>query len=175
MFARRWWYFLVSVLDAYSRYVVHWELLTSMRAADVRRVIQQALEQSGAEPQLVSDNGSEFMASEFKQLVRLFEIEQIRIRTYHPETNGIIERFHRSTGEELADENLRTLGRARELIGRWVEHYNEERLHAGMEYLPPAEYYRGDPPARLKERKHKLEQGRTDRERSNRERLRQAA
>lgn len=169
------WYFLVSVLDAYSRYVVHWELLTSMRAADVRRVIQQALEQSGAKPQLISDNGSQFTASEFKQLVRLFEIEHIRIRTYHPESNGIIERFHRSTREELAEAELGTLGRARELIARWVEHYNDERLHAGIEYLPPAEYYRGDPPARLQERRLKLERARTIRESVNRERLQQAA
>lgn len=146
-----------------------------MRAADVRRVIQQALEQSGAKPQLISDNGSQFTASEFKQLVRLFEIEHIRIRTYHPESNGIIERFHRSTREELADEDLRTLGRARELIARWVEHYNEERLHAGIDYLPPAEYYRGDPPSRLQERRSKLAQGRARREQLNRERLRQAA
>ncbi|MEE8446303.1 MAG: DDE-type integrase/transposase/recombinase, partial [Gemmatimonadota bacterium] len=56
------WYFLVTVLDAYSRYVVHWELLTSMRAADVRLVVQQALERTGANPQIVSDNGSQFTA-----------------------------------------------------------------------------------------------------------------
>lgn len=169
------WYFLVTVLDAYSRYVVHWELLSSMTAADVRLVIQQALEQTGAKPQIVSDNGSQFTAGEFKQLVRLFELDHIRIRTYHPESNGVIERFHRSTREELGDEGLKNLGRARELIGRWVEHYNEKRLHAGIEYLPPAEYYRGDPQARMEERRRKLEQARGHRERVNRERLQQAA
>ena len=169
------WYLLVTVLDAYSRYVVHWELLTSMRAADVRRVIQQALEKTGAKPQIVSDNGSQFTAAEFKQLVRMFELEHIRIRTYHPESNGVLERFHRSTREELAEEDLGHLGRARERIGRWVEHYNEERLHAGIDYLPPAEYYRGDPPVRLEERKKKLAQARANRETVNRERLQQAA
>ena len=169
------WYFLVTVLDAYSRYVVHWELLTSMRATDVRRVIQQALEATGARPQLVSDNGSQFTAAEFKQLVRLFALEHIRIRTYHPESNGVLERFHRSTREELAEEELENLGRARELIGRWVEHYNEERLHAGIDYLPPAEYYRGDPAARIAERKQKLARARAHREDVNQERLQQAA
>jgi transposase InsO family protein len=169
------WYFLVTVLDAYSRFVVHWELLTSMRAADVRLVIQEALERTGAKPQIVSDNGSQFTAGEFKQLVRLFELEHIRIRTYHPESNGVLERFHRSTREEIGDEELGTLGRGRELIGHWVEHYNEERLHAGIDYLPPAEYYRGDPPARLDERKQKLQRARSRREVINRERLQQAA
>jgi transposase InsO family protein len=169
------WYFLVSVIDAYSRYLVHWELLCSMTAADVRLVIQQALEKTGARPQIVSDNGSQFTAAEFKQLVRRFELEHIRIRTYHPESNGVIERYHRSTREALAEQDLLNLGRARELIGRWVNHYNEKRLHAGIDYLPPAEYYCGDPPARLEQRRRKLEQARRHRESVNRGRLQQAA
>jgi transposase InsO family protein len=169
------WYFLVTVLDGYSRYVVHWELLTSMRAADVRRVIQQALERTGVKPQVVSDNGTQFTASEFKDLVKRFELEHIRIRTYHPESNGTLERFHRTTREALAEEELGNLSKARELIGRWVAHYNEVRLHAGLGYLPPAEYYRGDPERRLAERQVKLEQARCDRQRRNGERLRIAA
>jgi len=169
------WYFLVSVLDAYSRYVVHWELLVSMTAADVRLVIQAALERTGAKPELVTDNGSQFTAKEFKQLVRLFELEHIRIRTYHPESNGRLERFHRSTREALSEEELKNLVQAREVIGRWVEHYNRERLHAGLDYLPPAEFYRGDPAERLRERRAKLEVGRKQRERINRQRLQAAA
>lgn len=169
------WYFLVTVLDAYSRYVVHWELLTSMRAADVRLVIQAALERTGASPQIVSDNGSQFTAKDFKQLIRLFKFEHIRIRTYHPESNGRIERFHRTTREALEDVELENLGRARELLGRWVEHYNEKRLHASLFYLPPAEYYRGDPEARLTERREKLQAARARRENINRGRLQAAA
>lgn len=107
------WYFLVTVLDAHSRYVVHWELLTTMAAADVRRVIRQALEVTGATPQLGTDNGSQFTAAEFKDLVRRFAVEHIRIRTSHPESNGLIERFHRSTREALAEDDLRTLARGR--------------------------------------------------------------
>lgn len=164
------WYFLVTVLDGYSRYVVHWELLTSMRAADVRLVIQQALERTGAKPQVVSDNGTQFTAGEFKDLVKRFELEHIRIRTYHPESNGTLERYHRTTREALADDDLRNLSQARELIGRWVEHYNENRLHAGIGYLPPAEYYRGDPEHRFEERRIKLEKGRRERERKNQQR-----
>jgi transposase InsO family protein len=169
------WYFLVTVLDAYSRYVVHWKLLSSMRAADVRLVVQEALELTGATPEIVSDNGSQFTSREFKHMVRLFELEHIRIRTYHPESNGRLERFHRTTREALNDVELETLGRARVLIGRWVEHYNEGRLHAALEYLPPAEYYRGDPEARIAKRREKLERARARREDINRQRLEAAA
>jgi len=169
------WYFLVTVLDAYSRYVVHWELLTSMTAADVRQVVQEALEKTGAKAQVVTDNGTQFTGREFRHLVQLFELEHIRIRTYHPESNGLIERFHRSTREELADEEISNLTQAREIIGRWVEHYNHERLHASLEYLPPAEYYAGEPEKRLDERRAKLDQARKQRERINRERLQVAA
>lgn len=170
------WYFLVSVLDGYSRYVVHWELLTTMRAADVRLVIQHALEANGLKDvEIVSDNGTQFTSADFKALVRQFELHHIRIRTYHPESNGTIERFHRSTREALADEDLRNLSRARELIGRWVSHYNEQRLHAALAYLPPAEYHRGQPARRIAERQAKLERGRRHRELVNRGRLEKAA
>jgi transposase InsO family protein len=169
------WYFLVTVLDAYSRYVVHWELLASMTAADVRYVIQHALELTGAHPQVVTDNGVQFTAREFKDLVRRFEVEHVRIRAYHPESNGLVERFHRSTREALGEAALRTAERARRLVGEWVRGYNETRLHAGLGYLPPAEYYRGDPAARRRERHAKLEQARAERRRQNRERLSTAA
>lgn len=169
------WYFLVTVIDAYSRYVVHWELLTTMTATDVRLVIQEAVERTGATPQLVTDSGSQFTAAEFKDLVRRFALAHIRIRTYHPESNGVIERFHRSTRDALASSDPQNLMEARALIGTWVTHYNAERLHAALGYLPPAEYYRGDPAARQRERPQKLNQARQARRQANAERPRQAA
>lgn len=162
------WYFLVSVIDAYSRYVVHWDLLSSMTAAEVRLVIQEALERTGAQPAIVSDNGSQFTAADFKHLVRQFELEHIRIRTYHPESNGVIERFHRSTREALAESDLLNLSRAREVIDQWVAHYNHSRLHAGLNYLPPVVYYEGDPQQQLRERSAKLARGREHRAQQNR-------
>ena len=165
------WYFLVTVIDAYSRYVVHWELLTTMTAADVRLVIQQALEHTGATPQVVTDNGAQFTAAEFKDLVRRFALEHIRIRTYHPESNGVVERFHRSTREALGAQAIRNLAQARAIIAKWVQHYNEERLHAGLGYLTPAEFYRGNPAARLEERRAKLEKAQRERQRINYKRL----
>lgn len=162
------WYFLVTLIDAYSRYVVHWDLLTTMTAAEVRLVVQQALERSGAKPQIVSDNGTQFTAADFKHLVRQFELDHIRIRTYHPESNGLIERFHRSTREALSECELINLARARDLIAQWVDHYNDDRLHAALQYLPPAEYYAGAPEQRLQERSIKLASARQRRAAQNR-------
>lgn len=169
------WYFLVTVLDAYSRYVVHWDLLTNMTAAEVRLVIHDALRKTGASPEVVTDNGSQFTAKDFKKLVRDFKLEHIRIRTYHPESNGKVERFHRSTREALDEVEFENLGRAREIIGRWVDFYNTERLHASLDYLPPVEYWAGDPEARNQKRREKLERGRERRAKINRQRLQMAA
>src|SRR5690606_4335509 len=157
------WYFLVTVLDAYSRYVVHWELLTSMHARDVELVIQEAIERTGARPKIVTDNGSQFTATEFKALVRRFQLEHLRIRTYRPESNGLVERFHRSTREALDSADLENLPVVRTIIGNWVTHYNTHRLHAGLGYLTPADYYTGDPNIRRKEREEKLERARVKR------------
>lgn len=162
---------------------MHWNLLTSMAAWDVSLVVQEAPElvrqdypgASDVKPSMVSDNGPQFTSRDFKQLVRHFELEHIRIRTYHPESNGVLERFHRTTREEIADEDLKNLVRAREIIARWVKHYNEERLHAGLDYLQPAEYYHGDPAARRSERKAKLTRARDERRRINQERLKERA
>ena len=146
-----------------------------MTASDVRLVIQTALEQTGVQPQLVTDNGSQFTSAEFKDLVRRFAFEHLRIRTYHPESNGVIERFHRSTREELSETTLTNLSHARTIIAAWIAHYNEHRLHAGIGYLPPAEYYRGDPAARQAERQDKLARAREARRQHNQTRLATAA
>jgi transposase InsO family protein len=174
------WFFLVTVIDAYSRYVVHWDLLPSMTAADVRLVIQEALERSGmatalVKPQIVSDNGSQFTSKNFKQLVRQFELKHIRIRTDHPESNGVIERYHRTTREEIGEEELRNLSHAREIIAKWVRHYNERRLHAGIGYMEPAVYYSGDSEERKSCRATKLRAAREARRRINAERPEPAA
>jgi hypothetical protein len=93
----------------------------------------------------------------------------------HPESNGRIERFHRSTREALDDQDLRTwAGRARS-SGRWVEFYNTRRLHAGLKYLAPAEYWAGDPATRFEEQNEKLKQARECPEITNRKRLQEAA
>ncbi len=152
------WYFLISVLDAYSRYIVAWDLALTMAAAEVAAVTHRALEERpGTAPRVVHDNGSQFVANEWRALVAAFELVDIATKVRHPESNGRIERYHRSVREEGLDEQeLRNCTHAKEVIGHWVEHYNERRLHAALGYLRPVDYYRGDPQARRTERERKL-------------------
>jgi hypothetical protein len=86
---------------------------------------------------------------------------------YQSESNGLVEQFHRSTRDALEEQALTNLSQARAITGTWVRHYNDERLHAGLEYLPPAEFYRGNPAARIAERQAKLERARQKRQRIN--------
>lgn len=170
------WYFLVTVLDAYSRYIVHWELLSSMRADDVTDVVHAAVEKyPGVHPQVVHDRGSQFTGKEFRGLVKRFDLEDIPTRVAHPQSNGLQERWFRSLRQEgLTDRDLTSYDKAVEIIGAWVDYYNDQRLHASLRYLPPAEYLRGDPEARVRERKCKLQTARKNRRERNRTLLKQA-
>ena len=163
------WYFLVSFLDAYSRYIVHWELLDRMTAEKVTLAQHAALEKyPHARPQIVSDRGCQYTSREYKALIRQFELQHIYCRVAHPQSNGLIERYHRSTREELAEALPNNYLKAQDAIGAWVAHYNEHRLHAGLRYIEPAEYFCGDPEARLQERSSKLRQAREHRRKINR-------
>ena len=163
------WYFLVSVIDNYSRFIPHWDLVTSLKAQDVILVIHEALERhSGVHPRIVTDNGSQFTGKEFRQLVKMFELESIKTRRQHPESNGLIERFHRSVREEgICDRELKDLYHARDIIGQWIEHYNNERLHGAIQYLRPIDYYRGNPEELLQIRREKLQRAKEHRRTAN--------
>jgi putative transposase len=164
------WYFLVTVLDAYSRYIVHWELLLTMRADDVTDVIHAALEKCpGERPRMVHDRGAQFTGREFRQLTRRFNLEDIPTKIAHPQSNGLQERWFRTLRQEgLSEAELGSYERAVEVIGGWVDYYNRERLHASLKYLPPEEYFRGDPAKRISQRKKKLAQARWNRRERNR-------
>ena len=158
LWVRERWYFLVTILDSYSRYIVHWELALSMRAGEIAEITAIALERvHGKKPRIVRDNGSQFVAKEWREVMRYFEVEEIPIRARHPESNGRIERYHRSVREEaFGDTEVEDLYRAKDLLAEWVRYYNEERLHSALGYLRPVDYYLGNPQALLAERKRKL-------------------
>lgn len=162
------WYFLVSVLDSYSRYIVAWELTLSLAAAEVVNVVHGALEaRVGVRPRVVRDNGSQFVAKEWRQLVAEFELVDIATKVRHPESNGRIERYHRSVREEgLAETQPGDLYEARQMIGEWVSYYNNQRLHASLQYLRPVDYYRGNPEALVHERRRKMLEASKHRNRS---------
>jgi putative transposase len=164
------WYFLVTLLDSYSRYIVHWELALTMRADEVAEITARALEQVHRKrPRIIRDNGSQFVAKECREVMRHFEVEEIPIRVRHPESNGRIERYHRSVREEaFGDTEVGDLYQARDLLAEWVRYYNDERLHSALEYLRPVDYYLGKPQALLARRKTKLREAAARRKEVNR-------
>lgn len=171
------WYFLVTVIDAYSRYIVHWRLLFTMTGYDVVDVLEEALETTpGANPQIVSDNGSQFIGKEFRQLVKRHALTDIKTHKRHPESNGLIERYHRTFREEAQRENPASdYYQATDRITRWVNYYNQQRLHSAISYLRPVDYYRGNPEKLIKERLDKLKRARIKRRQLNQQRLKMAA
>jgi len=152
------WYFFIAVLDAYSRYIVHWDLLENASAWDVRAVVQSALKKfPDKKPRIVTDNGPQFKSKEFRELLKEFSLKDIKIRIKHPESNGTIERFHRSLREEgLCDQQLQDKYKAIDIISKWVYYYNHQRLHAALKYLRPVDYLNGNEEELLKSRREKL-------------------
>lgn len=156
------WFHLIDVLDAYSRYLVYWEVLLSARADVIVLAAQRALESLAGrkqygEPEIVHDRGPQFVGHEWRVFIRNAEVGDIPTRAHHPQSNGRIERFHRTTKEEgLSEQDRDDLFRARDALTRWQRYYNHERPHTALHYLRPIDYYRGDPRARLAEREEKL-------------------
>jgi transposase InsO family protein len=90
-------YFLCSMLDGYSRAIVHWEIRPKMEEQDVEVVLQRAKEKyPEAKPRIISDNGPQFLAKDFKQFIRLCGMTHVRTSPYYPQSNGKLERFHRT-------------------------------------------------------------------------------
>jgi len=157
------WYYLVDILDGYSRFLVHWSLNLTMLAETVTLTVQEALERlperRPGEPKLVHDRGSQFLSKEWRAFVEAAEVTDIKTRVAHPQSNGRLERLHRTHREEgLNEEALSDYYRAVEAMTSWSHYYNQERPHSALKYLCPIDYYRGDPEARLADRERKLVQ-----------------
>ncbi len=162
-FAGRWFWF-VDVLDAYSRYLVHCEVLLSARAEGVQLAMQRAVDRLGdrvrraGEPEMGHDGGPQFLGHEWRLFVRQAGLTDVRTMAYHPQSNGRDERLHRTIREEVLVAPEDTLYHVQELIASFQRYYNDQRPHSALHYLRPIDYYRGDPAARLAERQAKLHQ-----------------
>ena len=159
-------YFYISVLDGYSRYMVHWEICPTMKEVDIEMVVQRALEKHpGVKPRIISDNGPQFIANDFKAFVRFAGLTHVRTSPYYPQSNGKLERFHGT----LKDECIRpgcpeTIEEANRKVERFVEHYNHVRLHSAIGYVTPADKLAGLEPEINRERDRKLEEARQRRQ-----------
>lgn len=168
-------YYFVAFLDEYSRYIVHHEMLPGMDGLSVSCAAQKAIETlpRGADgkpatpPEIRSDNGSCYISQEFRAVLQENGLGHHRIQPHCPEENGLMERANRTLREGLDEASPTNLLEAESLMNRIVGRYNEVRLHSALGYLPPREYYRGDPSERYETRRVKLSQARHRRRERN--------
>lgn len=151
--------FLISVIDGFSRYIVHHELRVTMQEHDVQLTIERALHLfPDARPRIISDNGTQFVAKDFTEFMRLKGLQHVRTSIAHPQSNGKLERFHATISAEcLRKESFLDLDDARWRIADYVTFYNTKRLHSAIHYLTPQEVLTGRTLERLRERDLKLQ------------------
>jgi transposase InsO family protein len=168
-------YYLVNFIDEYSRYLVHWELLTSMDGHSISVAAQRALEtlpqnasgEVSVKPMIRSDNGSCYISREFGGLLAHHHLTHHRIKPHCPEENGIMERCNRTLREAIEEHELTGRYESEKVIGELVKHYNEVRLHSALMFQTPATWYRGDPNRLSEDRRRKLAQARHRRKQFN--------
>jgi putative transposase len=155
-------YYLCSLLDGYSRYIVHWEIRESMTEQDVETIVQRALEKHpGVSPRIISDNGPQFIAKDFKTFIRLCGMTHVRTSPFYPQSNGKLERWHGSLKREcVRPAAIESVEEARRKVDSYVDHYNRERLHSAIGYITPADKLAGLESVIFAERDRKLEEAR---------------
>ena len=159
-------YYLCSVLDGYSRYIVHWDLREAMREADIEIILEAAKEKyPQAKPRMISDNGPQFIARDFKEFIRISGMTHVRTSANYPQSNGKIERWHQSLkGECIRPGTPLSVEDARRLIERYVDHYNTVRLHSAIGYVTPRDMLAGRQAEIHAARDRKLEEARRQRQ-----------
>lgn len=155
-------YYLCTVLDGYSRYVVHWEIRERMTVQDVEVILQRAKESvSEVHPRIISDNGPQFVSRGFKEFIRISGMTHVRTAPYYPQSNGKIERWHSSLKQEcIRPKTPLDIEDARQLVGRYVLHYNTKRLHSAIGYITPKDKLEGRESVIFTARHLKLQQAR---------------
>ena len=163
-------YYLCSILDGYSRFIVEWEIRESMKEPDVELIVQRALEKfPGVKPKLISDNGPQFIAKDFKEFIRLSGMTHVRTSPYYPQSNGKQERMQGTVKREcIREENPATEEEARRVAGKYLDYYNDGRLHSAIGYVTPRDMLEGRAEAIQAEREQKLAEARERRKASRR-------
>ncbi len=161
-------YYLCTVLDGASRYIVDWTLRESMTEPEVEILLQRAKEKfPAASPRIISDNGPQFIAKDFKEFIRISGMTHVRTSPYYPQSNGKIERWHKSIKSECIRPGVPlSLDDAKRLIAQYIGVYNEQRLHSAIGYVTPLAALEGRREAIQSDRDRKLEQARMRREQS---------
>jgi transposase InsO family protein len=158
-------YFIASVLDGYSRSVIHWEIREKMEESDIEIILQAAKEKfPNVQPRIITDNGPQFIAKDFKEFIRISGMTHVKTSPYYPQSNGKIERFHRS----LKSEGIRpgtplSIDDAKRVVTKFVKEYNTVRLHSALGYITPLDKLEGREQEIFAERDRKLMEARQKR------------
>nr|WP_235862358.1 IS3 family transposase [Roseovarius litorisediminis] len=153
------WFYLSTILDDYSRYIISWKLCTNMRAEDVTDTLDLALQTSGCDqvhvvhkPRLLSDNGSSYVSGDLAEWLQDKGMKHSRGAPYHPQTQGKIERWHQTLKNRILLENYFLPGDLEAQIEAFVDHYNHQRYHESLNNVTPADVYFGRDKAILQQR-----------------------
>ena len=153
------WFYLSTILDDYSRYIIAWKLCTTMKADDVTDTLKLALETSGCDkahvahkPRLLSDNGSSYISGDLAEWLEDQKMDHVRGAPYHPQTQGKIERWHQTLKNRILLENYYLPGDLENQINDFVDHYNNHRYHESLNNVTPADVYFGRDKDILRER-----------------------
>lgn len=162
-------YFLIMVLDGYSRFLLGWDLMTDMLGSSVEDFVARVKEKYPySKPMLIHDNGGQFVSHDFKRLVTSLDIQSVRTRRNHPETNGKIERLNGLVKSEAIRPGApQTYVEAWEILNEYEFLYNHQRLHAGIKFMRPADAFFGREFKIQKERNQKLQSARSERRLQN--------
>lgn len=155
-------YYLISILDGYSRYIVHWEIRESMKETDVEIVLQRAREKYPDEsPRIISDRGPQFIARDFKEYVKISGMDHVMTSPYYPQSNGKKERWYRTLKTEcIRPKTPLTIGETRHVVAEFVAYYNHHRLHSAIGYVAPIDKLEGHERRIFADRDRKLEAAR---------------
>ena len=138
-------YYMCSVLDGFSRYIVHWEIREAMKESDVEIILQRTREKfPDATPRIISDNGPQFIAKDFKEFIRISGMTHVKTSPYYPQSNGKLERYHRTIKSTCIRANTPlSLDDCQRLVIDFVARYNNVRLHSSIGYITPADKLHG--------------------------------
>lgn len=158
-------YYLCSVLDGCSRAIVSWDIRPQMHEADAEIVLQRAREaHPQAKPRVITDRGSQFVARDFQAFIRLWQTSHVLCSPHYPQSNGKLERFHRTLKEQaIRPKTPLNLADAKRIVGEFIDHYNTTRLHSAIGYITPADRLANRQTAIFADRDQKLESARQTR------------
>lgn len=164
------WYYLSTVLDDYSRFILSWQLCPSRQAIDAEASLQQALQVAGLSqeqrPRVLTDNGSAYVSKYLKQYFQSQNIRHVRSAPHHPMTQGKIERYHRSMKNLLLLEHYYLPQELEQGIAEWVQYYNHHRYHESLDNCTPAQVYYNKREEKLKQREKIKQRSLTQRRKS---------